>query len=122
MTAKDTLSRTFVAHQIAGPVRSPAYPLPLQLYKIRPKRYIFINPPLVLFLAPQGPGSIVGQSPSRAPPLLVGAVYVGGPYYKALHYTNSSQISVRRDRYPIRPFLSSSFIRALVAVVVVVVT
>lgn len=32
------------------------------------------------------------------------AVYVGGPYYKALHYANSSRISVRRDRYPFVPF------------------
>jgi hypothetical protein len=39
------------------------------------------------------------------------AVYVGGPYYKALHYANSSRISVRRDKYlfvPFYPFLSSA--------------
>jgi len=101
---KDTLSRSFVAHSA---IRcSCLFPpsLPLSLYKIKPKCYIYIYIYSLTFT------NFIFHTAGtwfhrRATSFVqLAAVYVGGPYYKALHYANSSRISVRRDRYPFVPF------------------
>lgn len=62
MTAKDTLSPKFHRPSSKSPRRFAPPLLAFSRYtRSSRKRYVSINPPLVLFLAPQGLASIAGQ-------------------------------------------------------------